>query len=146
MTTFQTIDELAEYIMELMKGDEIAHHTVQRLFDYNVRYEMKNTETDLVFVLCETKKKLISTLPTQVFYGNFYTDRDITIMHIDLFVITEVACVYADIKFIGNFDDYEIIYSDQIEDIMNESGKNIYEFDDTDWDIVKFRTIINEKL
>lgn len=146
MTTFQTIDELAEYIMELMKGDETAHHAVQRLFDYNVRYEMKNTETDLVFVLCETQKKLISTLPTQVFYGNFYTDRDITIMHIDLFVITEVVCVYTDIKFIGNFDDYEIIYSDQIEDIMNESGKNIYEFDDTDWDIVKFRTIINEKL
>lgn len=144
MTCFNTIDELAEYIIDCMKDDDINYQIFEGLFGYNVEYIKEYSTADVLLKLKATKKKLIPTLPMQTFYGQFYTDRSMTMLHIDLFVISEGQCVYVDIKFNDNFEAYEIIYSDGIEDIMKDTGKNIYEFDETDWDIVKFRTTINE--
>lgn len=149
MKTFETLDELAEYIMAVVKNQKT--YILEDLFTpigdnklhSNTRHDIPGVQRSLQIPPIEGK--LISTLPTQTVYGKLYSDIYLSVLYVDLFADHDCEFIYADIKFSDYFMVYEIFYSNLIDVMMKETNKTIYEFDETDWDILKFRATIGDK-
>jgi len=146
MKNFDTIDELAEYIMEVMKGDN-PFGKISDLFGHaNVTLI---SSTQKYFEITGNFKTIITSLPKQRFFGKLKLNSYSTVLHMDLYTFDQNSDdvytddVYADMRFDLNYSDYEIVYSSSIKKIINDTGKSIYELDDVDWDILYFEATLS---
>lgn len=137
MKTFKTINELAMHIINVMEDRKKCQSEISNIF-------LNVTHGDGPFgkfiSIDNIKLRLIPTLPeTQLYSCRFNIDdySETRTMYIDIF--DNENNIYCDIKFNSFFKNYKLEYSEALIEIMKDTGKTIYEFDEEDWNIVKFK-------
>lgn len=135
---FETLDDLAKCIMFVMNESTDVNHDFGKFFG-NDNVTSPNHSTTQI----ECSGHVLNIAPEHDVF--FSTKCDKYYEKIALFVdLSDISgnC-FCDIVFDDDFKSYEVVYSNMISNFMKHTGKTIYELDETDWAILKFKDTIN---